>query len=157
MGKKADNPGVFVPPPTFFIGVYCLGYLLQRWFPIKETFFDYSIVKIIGIILCIIAMVFGTLALLKFLVTKNTVVTHWPANSLQTSGIYSVSRNPMYFGLLLFYMGFTFFTGSWWNVILLPLPIILVQLLVIRKEEEYLERKFWKAYLDYKGKVRRWI
>ncbi len=46
-------------------------------------------------------MIFNVPALRQFIKTKNTVVTIKPASSLQTNGIYSVCRNPMYTGLLL--------------------------------------------------------
>jgi len=39
-----------------------------------------------------------------------------------------------------------------------PLPIIaLVDRGVIAREERYLEQRFGKPYLDYRGRVRRWL
>jgi protein-S-isoprenylcysteine O-methyltransferase Ste14 len=108
-------------------------------------------------VLIVIGFIFNLPALLQFAKTKNTLVTVKPANSLQTSGIYTVSRNPMYVSLLLFYAGLAFLVGNWWTMILLPALIIIVTYFVIRPEEKYLERAFGKIYVDYKEKVRRWI
>ncbi len=96
-------------------------------------------------------------ALIKFFQTKNTLIPTKPATSLETSGIYSFSRNPMYLELLLIYIGLAFLFGNWWTFILVPILIILVNKLIIIKEERYLERSFGPAYIDYRKKVRRWI
>jgi len=39
----------------------------------------------------------------------------------------------------------------------LPLVVTVIQCEVIGREERYLERTFGEVYLDYKGKVRRWV
>jgi protein-S-isoprenylcysteine O-methyltransferase Ste14 len=100
---------------------------------------------------------FNIPALRQFFKTKNTLITIKPANTLQTTGIYSISRNPMYISLLLIYIGLSFLIGSWWNFILLPFLIMIVQEYVIKREERYLERTFGNQYSDYKSKIRRWL
>jgi len=85
------------------------------------------------------------------------LITIKPATSLQTTGIYSISRNPMYVGLMNLYIGLSFIIGNWWNFILFPALILFIQIVVIRKEEKYLEREFGTLFLQYKQKVRRWI
>jgi protein-S-isoprenylcysteine O-methyltransferase Ste14 len=102
-------------------------------------------------------LIFTVLALRKFWLTKNTLITAKPARSLQTSGIYSLTRNPMYLGLLLLYTGFSCFTNNCWTLILLPLLFIIIQEYVIKREENYLDRAFAEKYNEYKRKVRRWI
>ena len=95
--------------------------------------------------------------MLQFIKSKNTVVTVKPASSLQTSGIYSVSRNPMYLGLILIYLGMAFIFGNWWTLLLFPVLIVLINYLIILPEERYLIRAFGNSYSDYKNRVRRWI
>jgi protein-S-isoprenylcysteine O-methyltransferase Ste14 len=157
MSPKKDNPGVYVPPPLVYVAMFLLSILLQKFLPLNTSFFTTKPSIFVGIVVIVIGFVFNLPALLQFAKTKNTLVTVKPANSLQTSGIYSVSRNPMYVSLLLFYAGLAFFVGNWWTIILLPALIIVVTYFVIRPEERYLERAFGNTYLDYKGKVRRWI
>ena len=96
-------------------------------------------------------------ALLIFLKTKNSVVTIKPATSLQTKGVYSVSRNPMYVSLFLLYVGFSLIIGNWWNFILFPLLFLIVKEYVVKREEKYLERRFGQHYKEYKKKTRRWL
>ncbi len=63
----------------------------------------------------------------------------------------------MYVSLLLVYTGLSFLIGNWWNLILLPLLVFIVQEYVIKREENYLDRRFGQQYADYKKRVRRWL
>jgi protein-S-isoprenylcysteine O-methyltransferase Ste14 len=159
MKNAKDSPGVFIPPPLIYAAFFLLSFILQGYFTIKRAFFFHSIAaNITGIIIIISGqVVFGIPALRQFFKTKNTVVLIKPANSLQTSGIYSMSRNPMYVGLLFAYLGMAFIFGNWWTLILIPILIVLVTYRVILPEERYLARAFGDKYADYKKKVRRWI
>lgn len=103
------------------------------------------------------ALFFLSRSLMQFFKTKNTVVLIKPASSLQTTGIYSISRNPMYVGLAFVYLGVTCFIGNAWNIILFPVLFLILQEYVIKKEEQYLSREFGPRYEEYKGKVRRWL
>lgn len=157
MPDKKDNPGVYIPPPLVYVGMFLLSLLIQRLLPLDTSFFHTRIAYILGAILIVIGLFFNIPALRQFVKTKNTFVTIKPATSLQTSSIYARSRNPMYVSLLLFYTGIAFFVGNWWTILLLPVLVIIVTMFIIQPEERYLERAFGQTYLNYKEKVRRWI
>jgi protein-S-isoprenylcysteine O-methyltransferase Ste14 len=157
MKSTADNPGVVIPPPLFYAVAFLLSLLLQKLVPLNSAVFHTTTLKITAIAIVGISLVFSIPALLQFLKTKNTVVTIKPANSLQTSGIYSITRNPMYFGLLVLYTGLALLTGNWWTLILMPVLLLVVTQRIIKPEERYLLRAFGEPYESYKGKVRRWI
>ena len=157
MKTKQDHPGVYIPPPIIYAAVFVIAYFIQKLLPINKEFFLTSLSTVMGIIIIAPGFFFILPAMFKFLKTKNTLITVKPARSLQMSGIYSISRNPMYVSLLLFYIGLSFMIGNWWNFILLPLLILFVQGYIIQREEKYLDRKFGQEYLDYKRIVRRWI
>lgn len=125
--------------------------------PLNAHFLRTGAAKMAGWVLLSAGILIVAPALWKFIVSRNTVVTMKPAHSLQTTGIYAFTRNPMYLGLLLLYSGIGVSKGNWWTFIVIPLLIIAVQLYVIRKEENYLQRAFGNEYLRYKKKVRRWI
>lgn len=63
----------------------------------------------------------------------------------------------MYVGLATAYLGVTCFIGNWWNVILLPLLLLVIQEYVIKREERYLQLEFGQEYENYKNRVRRWL
>ncbi len=157
MESKKDHPGVYIPPPLLYVATFLAAVLIQKLVPLSKDFFYTATSKIIGSVIILIGLFFNFPALRQFFKTKNTLVTIKPANSLQTSGIYSVSRNPMYVSLLLLYTGLSFMIGNWWNLVLLPVLFLIVQEYVIKREEKYLNRRFGQQYFDYKTKVRRWL
>ncbi|WP_308443650.1 MULTISPECIES: methyltransferase family protein [Rodentibacter] len=77
--------------------------------------------------------------------------------TLVTSGIFRISRNPMYLSLLLMLSGWALWLGnllSWAGVATF---VFLMNRFQISQEEAYLERQFGEDYRRYKSKVRRWI
>jgi protein-S-isoprenylcysteine O-methyltransferase Ste14 len=152
-----DHPGVYVPPPLLYVAVFFLSILMQRFIPLDKTVFQSPEAKLIGWVLIVSSAVFVLPALWRFFASKNSLVPIKPANTLQTTGIYAISRNPMYLALLLLYLGFAIFKGNWWTYILSPLVVVIIQSYVIRKEEQYLHRTFHHQFETYCKKVRRWI
>ncbi len=158
MKNTKDSPGVIIPPPLFYAGFFILSMILQGYFTIRAAFFFHSHwANICGSVLYSIGVIYIFPAALEFLKSKNTIITAKPATSLQTNGIYSYSRNPMYFGLMLVYLGLALQFGNWWTLIMLPFLIVVITYLVILPEERYLTRAFGDEYTNYKKKVRRWI
>ena len=157
MENKKDNPGVYIPPPLFYVVTFLAALFLQRKFPINALLFRGHSIKFLGLAFVVIALFFLIRSFRQFFQSKNTLVTIWPASSLQTNGIYHITRNPMYLGLAIVYLGLSCIIGNWWNLILLPFLLLLVQQYIIKNEEKYLERRFGKEYADYRHKVRRWL
>ena len=79
------------------------------------------------------------------------------ASTLVTTGIYSISRNPMYLGFLSILMASAFLFSNFINFLLLPLFVFLVNKMYIRGEEKALASIFGNEFIAYKSKVRRWI
>lgn len=158
MKSKPDHPGVFIPPPLIYAFVFVLSFFLQGAFTIRRAFFFHSrMANLLGLLIIIKGLMFSGSAIRQFFKTKNAIMPIKPASTLQTSGVYGVSRNPMYLGLLFIYLGMALIFGNWWTLFLLPVLIGIVQYFVIFREERYLLRAFADSYLDYKKKVRRWI
>lgn len=151
------HPGVYIPPPLIYAAFFLLSFLMQRMIPLNSAALHQTIFKIAGTLLIAMHFLLSISAIRRFILSKNTLVTIKPAHSLQTSGIYSFTRNPMYLSLVCLYSGLAIFFGNWWTLILLPLLIAIVQLYVIKREEEYLQQAFGSYYDEYKKRVRRWI
>jgi protein-S-isoprenylcysteine O-methyltransferase Ste14 len=157
MKNKQDSPGVYIPPPLFYILTFIAAVLIQKEIPLNDTLFKSPAMKIPGTFFFIIALFFSVRSLRQFFKSKNTLILIKPASSLQTDGVYSTSRNPMYVALTILYLAVTCFIGNWWNIILLPLLLLVVQEYIIKREEKYLDRQFGRQYKEYKLKVRRWL
>ena len=152
-----DNPGVYIPPPLIYVAVFVIAVFLQKKTGIDHSLFQTRSILFTSIFFFVLALYFMIRSLNQFIRTRNTVVTIKAAESLQITGIYKITRNPMYVSLVLVYLGLTCLIGNWWNIILLPLLLLVVQEYVIKREEKYLARKFGNEYIDYRQRVRRWL
>ena len=79
-----------------------------------------------------------------------------PPRQIVDKGFFKYTRNPMYLGHIIFYVGLIITFGSWFAVVLL---IVLIPWFDarVRRDELALEDHFGNGYLDYKNKVKRWI
>lgn len=78
-------------------------------------------------------------------------------NRLVTYGPFAWTRNPLYNGNFLIWLGFAVISGVFW---FLPVAIVLFAIeysLIVRYEEGVLESTFGQEYLDYKSQTSRWI
>jgi protein-S-isoprenylcysteine O-methyltransferase Ste14 len=90
-------------------------------------------------------------------IKKTTVKPYETPSYLEISGPFRISRNPMYLGMALILLSIVFLSKNIIEFIFLIIFIILMEIIFISKEEENLEKKFGKKYLNYKKKVRKWI
>ncbi len=79
-----------------------------------------------------------------------------PEHLIQT-GPYRFTRNPLYLGAALVWLGWTIFLGSLWVLGGLVVLVVGTSLIVIPWEERKLELSFGSAYLTYKRTVPRWL
>ncbi len=70
------------------------------------------------------------------------------------TGPYRFSRNPIYLAFSLFQFGISVWVNSVWLLATLAGAVALIHYVVIRREEQYLGRRFGAQYLDYKASVR---
>ena len=87
---------------------------------------------------------------------RNTV-TGQVADELNTTGIYSVIRHPLYVGNLLMWLGPVLFLRSVWFTVVFFLIYWLYYERIIFAEEQYLRRKFGEAYDKYSEKVKSFL
>ena len=103
--------------------------------------------------------IFDVAALIAFRRARTTVNPLKPrsAASLVTSGIYQVTRNPMYVGLVFFLCAWAAWLGAWLGF-LGPLVFgAYISRFQIAPEENALDALFGNSYRAYKAKVRRWL
>jgi protein-S-isoprenylcysteine O-methyltransferase Ste14 len=76
---------------------------------------------------------------------------------LAREGLYRVSRNPMYLGMLIVLLGVSVFLGDWFAFMAPLLFMWIVSAHFIRREEQALLAGFGDAYRQYQARVRRWF
>ena len=93
----------------------------------------------------------------RFVAAGTNVPPNLPTTALVVDGIYGRTRNPLYFGSTLVYLGLSVAAGSLWAIVLSVPLLWVINVGVIAREEQYLERKFADAYRAYRARVRRWV
>lgn len=75
------------------------------------------------------------------------------AEALNTKGIYSTMRHPLYVGNYFMWIGIVVFTANVWFILIVSLAFWLYYERIMFAEERFLERKFGQEYLDWSLKV----
>ena len=152
VAKETGARVPLVPPPLYFGVTFGAGMALQtaRAFALHVPAAPATVVLVAGIGLAALAAIGVARA-------GTTIVPHHAVSVLLTTGAFRVSRNPMYAGIAIAYVGGALLTGSWWPLILLPLPLAAIHFLVIAREERYLTEKFPVPYAAYRARTRRWL
>ena len=142
---------VWVPPPLLFVLPLVLGARLEHLISLPLPG------RAVGIVILGLALFFIPTAPILFAIHKTTIVPHGKARTLIERGPYRISRNPMYVGLVLIYLGVTFLLGTAWPLLFLAFPVWVTHAKTIPYEEQMLERAFGDEYRGYKERVRRWL
>ena len=141
-----------IPPPIVTVIILSIIYL----FDLNEYNLNTDLISIITLL---IGLIFIISAVIQFINRKTTVNPTKPhkTSTLVITGIYKITRNPMYFGMLLIIISFALYKASIISLILIPLFIFYINKFQIEPEEFEMRKKFGIKYEDYCKKVDRWI
>ena len=164
-----DTPGVIAPPPLIYLGFLLAGWGLTelgaRTEAVEAGFgwlaagFNLPVeVRRGGALALIVSGLLLDGVAAGMFRRRGTAVEPWkPSTVLIHDGPYRFSRNPIYLGFAITYVGLAIAMDSW-VVLLLLLPCLaVIDRFVIQREERYLVARFGAAYDAYRGKVRRWL
>jgi protein-S-isoprenylcysteine O-methyltransferase Ste14 len=135
-----DGAAVRIPPPLVYLGAVMFGLRIT-----------------VGAAAAVLSLVLVVLANNLFRRTDQDPKPWVTTPEIISTGVYRITRNPMYVGMGLLQIAIGVGLANWWIIILVPVVLAIVYLTAIRHEEAYLERKFGAAYTDYKELVRRWL
>jgi protein-S-isoprenylcysteine O-methyltransferase Ste14 len=163
MRPGADSANVRFPPPLLYLGALLLGMACDRLFRTANIWRLAGLGLAapgrvpIGLIISATGLALMLSGAMRFRSLGTNVRPDKPAKALVTSGIYRITRNPMYLGMSVLYLGLAIALDSLFAIVLLPLVLIFIRKQVIAREERYLERTFGEDYRVYKTRVRRWL
>ena len=80
-----------------------------------------------------------------------------PTSKVMTTGVFSISRNPLYLGIVCFLVGIALAFDLTWVLVLLVPAIAACHHILIAPEEKYLASKFGQEYAMYAASVHRWL
>jgi protein-S-isoprenylcysteine O-methyltransferase Ste14 len=132
------------------------AYVLEWLLPLPSGWMPFWL-RALGAAAAAVGIAVALSALLAFLLARTSVKPSGRAQTLVASGIYRVTRNPMYLAGVLFFAGLGLAWPSLWLVLLTPAMAVGLDRLAIRREERHLEARFDDAFRDYCGRVRRWL
>jgi protein-S-isoprenylcysteine O-methyltransferase Ste14 len=153
---KEDRPGVPIAPPLLFVLPIVVSLVLE-WF-VPTSFVHGALRWILGAVFFLAGLALNVFC--GFVTRKRAgtdPIPFNPSTRIVSHGPYRFSRNPMYIGFALCTLGIAVLVDSAWMLLAVPIGLVLIDRLVITREERYLERKFGEEYLSYKRQVRRWI
>ena len=156
MADHGTGTGISVPPPLIFVGGFLAGLAVEYVIPVAAPPLPVRIV--VGLVGLAGFLYFDTSAMRGFGRAGTSVLPFGDrTTSIVTEGPYRVSRNPMYVGMTLLYIGVAAATGVMWAFATLLVVLAIIRYYVIAREEKYLLAKFGDPYRDYQSRVRRWL
>ena len=111
----------------------------------------------VGIALIIIGMGIIVLARREFAHFDQPTDPGHPTNKIVKTGVFSISRNPLYLGGAIVFLGIALMLNILWTLVTLLLSIIICHYVLIIPEERYLAAKFGEEYKEYVASVHRWL
>ncbi len=146
-----------IPPPVYALGTGGMMWWLDRSWPLLS--WPESVLNTTGLVIIALALLADVWSLGLFRRTRTSPNPMRPeaASKLVVRGLYRISRNPMYLGLLIVLFGWWLYLGSLSPLLMLPVFVRVLTVQQIVPEEKVLEEKFGAEYLAYKQQVRRWI
>lgn len=111
----------------------------------------------VGIILIIIGIALVVVARREFAHFRQPTDPGHPTTKVIKTGVFAISRNPLYLGGVLVLLGFALALNMLWALVMLLLSMILCHYILIIPEERYLSAKFGDEYKEYVATVHRWL
>ena len=110
-------------------------------------------------VLAVLGFVTAGVGIVAFLWFETTVNPHHPERSstLVTSGVFALTRNPMYLGLALLLAAWAFRLGSLPSLIFVSVFMAYLQRFQIEPEERQMQASFGEEFEGYARRVRRWL
>ena len=153
-----DTSGVRFPPPLYYLIGLLIGFVMQRFSPIYLAKPGHRVITYtLGGIWVFLGLLLAGWALFSFRRAGTSPIPHVPTVALVSGGPYHLTRNPMYLAMALVCVGISLALNMLWPLLSAPVVMVILDRMVIRKEERYLETKFGDAYRQYQARVRRWI
>ena len=151
--QPGPNPGLLRPPVIFLCAVL-VGIALNWAWPLKLMPGN---VRFLGVVVTVCAVMLFLLAYLEFRAAGTSVRGSTSSTTIVRTGPYRFSRNPIYLAFILFVLGLSVWLNNLWMLVTLVPAIGVIAMVVIPREERFLERNFNDQYVSYKVAVRRWF
>ena len=152
-----DTAGVIAPPPLIYLGFLAAGWGLGQLVGEPSLGLEPQIRRYAAFGLIVAGLLIEGGAANQFRRIGTPHEPWKPTTALSTTGLYRLSRNPIYVGFTLMYLGFGVAMDSPLALLFLLPCLFVVDRFVVVREERYLAGKFGAEYEAYRARVRRWL
>lgn len=148
-----------IPPPVVALLLAGAAWVVAWALPVLALELPNMLRRGLAASLALGGLSFDVLALLRFRSARTTINPLDPSRSsaLVERGVYRITRNPMYLGLLLVLAGWTVWLDHALTFAVLPLFVAYITRFQILPEERVLSARFGASYDAYRARVRRWL
>jgi protein-S-isoprenylcysteine O-methyltransferase Ste14 len=116
-----------------------------------------QILILVGVILFVVGVALIVLARREFARHGQPTDPGRPTGKVVTTGVFSLSRNPLYLGCVGLVAGAALALNALWVLALLVPAVVACHVVLIAPEERYLAAKFGEEYRAYTASVHRWL
>ena len=152
-GKTDKSDFLLIIPILFF--VYALVGLPLPGF-LKDYVISSNIISWIGVALCAAALIWFAVTLQNFGRSFRVGIDENTQDKLITGGTFFISRNPLYVGFDVFFIGQLLIAPNLASLIVVIFFGAVIHRQILR-EETFLRAHYGQEYADYCGKVRRYL
>ena len=142
-------------PPVYFLVTVVIMTVLNYFAPIRRIL--HPPVTYSGAIFIVIGLIITIWSAVLFNKAGTAIKPFEESTLLVTQGMFQLTRNPMYLGMVMILLGIALLFGTFTPFFLIPIFIWLIQTIFISNEEIMMARIFGDEYRDYKKRVRRWL
>ena len=156
--SRPANPGVRFPPPLVYVLPFLASFLLNDRVEFLIVGRGAGATQLaVGTSMMAAGFLLMAWGLITFIRLRTAILPFHAARTLVITPPFTFTRNPMYLGLLIAYLGGALATNWAWPLVFLPIVIGVMNGFVIAREERYLRAGFGDDYDAYCRRVRRWI
>lgn len=151
-----DKTDFLIPPVALFyfytVFATAFGWPLAN----RQRFFQSTVVAWLGVALCLVGILILVLSLVSFGKSFRVGIDVDQPGQLVTTGVFAVSRNPIYVGFFIFLLGQLLVSPDWVPLIYLVAATALFHRQVLR-EEDFMRQQYGHLFADYCRHVRRYV
>ena len=153
---KTDKKDFLIPPFALFY-FYLIFAAAFNWPTLaRQSVFESGPISWAGVLCCLAGLIVLFLSLVSFGRSFRVGIDTDQPGKLVTTGVFAITRNPIYVALLLILLG---------QFLIFPNPILLAYLLAamwlihrqVLREEAYLRNHYGQEYSEYCSRVRRYL
>jgi protein-S-isoprenylcysteine O-methyltransferase Ste14 len=155
--NEKDGAAVRIAPPLVYLAGVIIGVVLHAFVVPLPIELSTGLRIAAGVAAAVPGLVLMGGAIRLFRRTGQDPKPWEPTPEIISTGVYRITRNPMYVGMAFLQTAIGIGLANWWVIVFVPIVLAIVQETAVRHEEIYLQRKFADAYTHYKATVRRWL